>query len=80
MVDVNLLSNPLRCPKCGSEKVTAYDDARLWLQQDPERLRTVADWDMTEQLGRQFRLNSGRYRCPKCGQLSLKFQMSGLWD
>ena len=80
MVDTNLFSTPLRCPTCGSDKVTAYDDARLSEPPESEGLFPVADWDATPRLARELQLTNGRYRCPKCGQMSMKFEMSGLWD
>ena len=80
MVNVNLLAMPLRCPKCSSDKVTAYDDARLSLPPESQELYSIADWDMTPRIDRPLILTNGRYRCPKCDQMSLQFQMSGLWD
>lgn len=41
----------------------------------------VADWNMQGQLVRKLVLTDGKYRCPKCGEMSLEFSDSGVfWD
>jgi len=41
----------------------------------------VADWYMKAELGRELVLTDGKYRCPKCGKMSLEFSEGGLyWD
>ncbi len=80
MVDVNLFETPLRCPTCRSERVAAYDDAGLSLPPESQELYSIADWNVAPRIGRPLQLTNGRYRCPKCGQMSLQFRMDGLWD
>ncbi len=79
LVEVNLLGRSGRCPKCRGERVTAYDDPVLQRSSEQERF-SVADWDMSDELGRQLVLTDGEYRCPKCGEMTLRFRMSALFD
>lgn len=78
VVQVNLLSKAMRCPTCRAANPIPYDDPRL--AESPGK-HYVADWNMEGRLGRELVLTDGKYRCPKCGKMSLEFSDSGLcWD
>jgi len=81
IVQVNLLSKTMKCPECGARGPIPYDDPQL---SDSPGLRNVAEWNMgnmEDRLGRKLVLTDGKYRCPKCGNMSLSFSRGGLcWD
>jgi hypothetical protein len=78
VVQVNLLARQKRCPRYTSTKVIPYDDPAL-LQGAGEGI--VAGWNMQEQIGRELKLTDGKYKCPQCGHMTLRFADSGLcWD
>lgn len=79
VVQVNLLAKPIKCPECGAHDPIPYDD--LQLLGTPGN-REVAGWNVKEKLGRELVLTDGKYKCPKCGQMSLEFSNDlGLcWD
>ncbi len=81
VVEVNLLSSPMRCPECRASNPIPYDDPRL--SASPGR-ENVAEWnmgDMEDRLGRELVLTDGKYKCPKCGKMSLEFHGILLcWD
>ena len=78
VVQVNLLSKQKRCPKCKSTKVIPYDDLTL---SDGTGKHEVTSWNVKNRLGRVLKLTDGNYTCPKCGQMTLHFENSGLfWD
>lgn len=75
VVQVNLLAKQKRCPQCKTKEVIPYDDPTL---SECAGGRTVTSWNIEEQLGRELKLMDGNYRCPHCGQLTLRFADSGL--
>ena len=78
VVEVNLLGKPVSCPVCHAPNPIPYDDPRLLGAVGRHR---VADWYMELELGRELVLTDGKYRCPKCGKMSLEFSDGGLcWD
>jgi hypothetical protein len=78
IVQLNLLSKKLRCRKCRSTKIIPFDDVRLCETKGKEK---VVEWNMMEMLGRKLVLTNGNYKCPKCGEMLLKFSHGGLcWD
>lgn len=78
VVEVNLLAKTIRCPKCRKSNPIPYDDPRLYELKGSEQ---VAVWNMQDKLGREVILTDGKYKCPKCGKMSLEFTDSGLcWD
>ena len=78
VVQVNLLAKQKRCPRCKTPNVIPYDDPTL---SESAGGRTVASWNIQEQLGRKLNLTDGNYRCPQCDQMTLRFTDSGLcWD
>lgn len=78
VVRVNLLSKKPRCPECESTKVIPYDETTLLGRAGKH---TVAEWNMQEELGRELKLTDGKYKCPKCGKMTLGFADSGTrWD
>jgi len=79
VVEVDLLSKKLRCPKCKSTKVIPYDDPTL--SEPAGRGAEVAEWNAQEELGRVLTLTDKNYRCPQCGQMTLRFASTGdYWD
>jgi Zn finger protein HypA/HybF involved in hydrogenase expression len=78
VVQVNLLDKQLQCPQCEGAKVVPYDDPTLL---EHAGSRSVGSWNVKEQLGRELKLTDGRYRCPRCGRMTLQFAEGGLmWD
>ena len=78
IVQVNLLAKETRCPECQAYNPIPYDDPRL---RDAPGQRRVAVWNVINKLGRELELTNGRYKCPKCGKMSLEFKEGSLcWD
>lgn len=78
IVQVNLLAKTKRCPECKSLAVIAYDDPRL--SKTPGK-REVAEWCIQDPLDRELILTNGKYMCPKCKKMSLRFRDNGFyWD
>lgn len=78
VVVINLMEEQPACPECGSAQVVPYDDPRLSRAPGQE---VVARWRGPERLDRNLVLTDGQYRCPGCGQLSLRFRNAGMsWD
>lgn len=78
IVEANLISKPLQCPKCKSDNIIPYDNKKLRLSRGKE---IVCEWNMEDDLGRNLELYNGNYFCPKCRKMSLKFINSGIcWD
>jgi len=70
VVQVDLLEEQIRCPQCESTKVIPYDDPKLSMRSGRT---TVTEWNMAEELGRKLKLSDGKYRCPRCNQMTLQF-------
>lgn len=78
IVQLNLLSKTMKCPECGARGPIPYDDPQL---SDSSGHHYVAEWNIKDHLGRKLVLTDGKYRCPKCGQMSLRFSWGGMcWD
>ncbi len=78
VVQVNLLDKETRCPDCQAQNPIPYDDPRLLGTPGNHH---VAQWRVIRQLDRNLVLTDGKYKCPKCGKMSLEFSDSGLsWD
>lgn len=78
IVEANLLSKEPNCPDCNSPGCIPYDDSRLI---GSPGVRTIADWNVHERLGRVLILTDGSYKCPECGKMELTFSSGGLlWD
>jgi len=78
IVQVNLISKKIRCPECKSTKIIPYDSPNL-IGSPGEKI--VAKWNPIKKGGRQLILTDGKYKCPKCEKMSLKFEKSGIrWD
>jgi hypothetical protein len=77
MVTANLLASPPVCPDCGSTDIVPYDQPELIGALGP---LTQASWSVRDSLGRDLVLTNGRYRCPKCADMSLSFSATGLFD
>ncbi len=77
IAEVNLLTAELVCPKCGAFNPIPYDASCL---SDSIGQRRVAMWDVQDQLGRTLVLTDGKYKCPKCENMSLEFKSCGFWD
>ena len=78
LVQVNLLSKTVRCPRCRSRRVKAYDSNDLVGEVGRNE---VTSWHVEDKLGRDLLLTDGRYLCPSCGEYKLRFEEGGLlWD
>lgn len=80
IVEVDLFSEPRHCPKCQVPNPTPYDDPRL---QDTPGKPLFFEWAVEGFWGGDFTftLNDGRYRCPQCGNMSLRFYEGNRhWD
>lgn len=78
VVGVNLLDREAHCPLCGASDPIPFDDPRLAGARGD---RVVADWKVTDSLGRVLVLTNGTYRCPRCGEDALRFVDTGVcWD
>ena len=79
VVKVNLLESWWRrkCPECGSRRITPYDHPSLAGSPGENE---VASWNMREELGRELKLTDGNYKCPRCGQITLRFERIGFFD
>jgi len=77
VVQANLLSSPLACPTCRSPDVLPYDQPELI---GVKREVEIVKWSMKAELGRDLVLMDGLYKCPKCGNMTLRFFPTGLWD
>jgi hypothetical protein len=75
IVQANLLAKPLLCPHCRATNLTPYDDPQVIGELGQ---RVVAQWNMRDQLGRKLCLTDGKYKCPKCGLMTLRFASSGI--
>jgi Zn finger protein HypA/HybF involved in hydrogenase expression len=78
VVQANLLDEQIKCPHCKTNKIIPYDDPKL---AGKAGKNIVESWNVEKQLGRKLILTDGKYRCPHCDQITLRF-MSGdvLWD
>ncbi len=78
VVEGNLLSKQVQCPNCNNPKVIPYDDPTLLAFPGD---RKVADWNLRGEFGRVLKLTNGYYKCPKCGEMTLRFNRGYLhWD
>ena len=78
VVQVNMLDEAPCCPECGAINPTPYDDPTL---AESKSSQIVAQWNVMGSPGKELILYSGKYKCPKCGRMSLNFVDSGLcWD
>lgn len=73
----NLVDSPVTCEKCGGSDVVAYDAPELLGEAGTGE---VFSWHITERVGRVVRLSDGRYLCPNCQQMRLRFKDTGCWD
>ena len=75
---LNVISKKIRCPECKSTKIIPYDSPNL-IGSPGEKI--VARWNPIKKGDRQLILTDGKYKCPKCENMSLKFDESGIcWD
>lgn len=78
VVEVNLLQKNFYCPDCNSDNVIPYDADRL---KGIEGDRVIISWNIKVALGRELKLTNGRYKCPKCKKMNLRFLGSFFnWD
>ena len=81
VVEVNILDEPIRCPQCKTTEVISYEDPELLGR--PGENTVVVDNPLGVvwlKPGRRLELTNGDYKCPQCGQMTLRFRMIGLWD
>jgi len=75
---LNWLEDAPKCKTCG-EKPVFYNDPSLQEKPRPgSKPRIVFSWN-TDKKG-TFELPDINYRCPRCGKLTLRFTMTGMWD
>ena len=72
----NLLDAPISCNKCGGLDVKAYDSPELIGEAGTGE---VFSWHLAG-LYRVLHLSDGRYLCPNCQQLRLRFEFTGCCD
>lgn len=78
LVQVNLLENIPKCPKCKDENIIAYDNALLIGDKGNQ---VVESWCVQNKIDRELILTNGTYKCPKCKNKSLHFESGMLfWD
>ena len=75
VVEVDLLAEQSKCPKCLSRRVIPYDDPALC---EKTSAQCVFEWNVEQELGRRLILTDAKYRCPNCGGLSLRFSDTDL--
>jgi predicted RNA-binding Zn-ribbon protein involved in translation (DUF1610 family) len=73
LVTLNYLAGEHSCPNCGKE-VAFYNHESL--------RRKNAAYDLVNAVvdDKNFKLSDIKYRCPRCGKLSLKFRVWGHFD
>jgi len=71
---LNYAKKKVECSKCKAE-VKFYNDNSL---QKPNLKADLIQWGMD--LKKRFVLPNADYKCPKCGQFSLKFNHVGYFD
>jgi hypothetical protein len=72
---VNILDTPVKCEDCSGPDVVAYDS--------PELLGEAGKGEVFSDdsgLDRALSLSDGRYLCPSCQQMRLRFAWTGCWD
>ena len=78
VVEVNILAKIIYCPQCQSSELIPYDDPQLF---DCLGKHKVAQWNIKDILGRDLVITDGKYQCPQCGEMLLKFMDGGFhWD
>lgn len=78
IVQMNLHSVPLKCPDCGTENPIPYDNPSLL---NFVGSNTVDSCNMDGKFGRKLILTDGKYKCPKCNNMTLQFSKDFLlWD
>lgn len=73
---LNIITKKIRCPECRSTKIIPYDSPELT---DSTGAINVVSWPPIKKKGRRLVLTDGKYKCPKCGEMSLQFTQGGLW-
>ena len=77
VVPADITAFPPTCGRCGDD-VQFYDARQLQMKKGR---RTVLDERTVTDPAIRHRLNDGAYRCPKCREFGLRFQIGGrLWD
>ncbi len=78
MLVVNYLDDQPACPKCKGA-ITFYNAPRLRRKKRQVSKRTPLVFSWT--LGRTFKLPDTEYRCPRCGEVRMRFFDAGIcWD
>jgi len=74
LVEVNILESRINCSQCEGSNIVAYDASELMGEPGEEE---VFSWNVR---GRSLSLSNGRYFCPECQQMRLRFEDAGCWD
>lgn len=77
LTEANLLAATPRCLECDGTSITSYDDPPLHPKQAGQ---PVATWDVASEIGRDLVLHEGNYYCPRCHEMTLTFNLTGMWD
>ena len=76
--EVNILLAALRCPSCAHSPVVPYDDPALLVLPGQN---IIEKWSVARPNGSKGAiLTDGHYRCPRCGEGTLKFRRIGFSD
>jgi len=77
---LNYMNNCSKCPSCGYE-ITFYNDpsTQIPLKESYNDLEDIFKWHVSKEKG-DFWLLKTSYLCPKCGKMTLTFELVGLWD
>jgi ribosomal protein L37AE/L43A len=74
----NIYSPSNKCSKCRKEMVM-YGKKVKDINSDKYRY-SVFDWGMRSFGSEGYVLMNENYHCPKCKEMSLKFEPTGMWD
>ena len=74
---INMYQTPLASPGCTEAQPLPYDHPSLVGK--PGR-HPIAGWSTKDRIGRNLVLTNGTYLCPVCGQKTLRFFPTGMWD
>lgn len=68
---VNLLDQQWQCLECHSIRVIPYDAI---LSNSANK-----NWTVMDEQNRERKLTQENFRCPRCGQMTLRFVLSDYW-
>lgn len=79
IVLIDVLEVPLACRTCGGRNVMGYTHEQLCGEQGDKQVACI---NLSEySFGRPLTLSNGRYYCPSCDSMNLRFSDGGIkWD